>query len=120
MGDRSVALCDRSATLRDRSATLRDRHPTVASSLNTLALLYYAQGRYQEAEPFLGETVQRFADLLGENHPNSKIVRKNFELFLKEALAQLSAGIAQQPHRRNFRAFPAPKPLNIHPNPFKI
>jgi tetratricopeptide (TPR) repeat protein len=67
---------------------LGDRHPDVASSLNNLAYIYASQGRYAAAEPLYAEAVELFADLLGENHPNTKIVRKNFEIFLQQAIEQ--------------------------------
>ena len=34
-----------------RKELLGDRHPSVATSLNSLALLYKSQGRYEAAEP---------------------------------------------------------------------
>ena len=56
---------------------LGEEHPSVATSLNNLAGLYRAQGRYEEAEPL-------FEKLLGPTHPNTKIIRSNFEIFLRE------------------------------------
>src|SRR5208337_5550168 len=39
-------------SLRVAEATFGEQHPDVVTSLNNLASLYEAQGRYAEAEPF--------------------------------------------------------------------
>ena len=57
-------------------------HPDTAQSLNNLAALYYAQGRYSEAAPLFKEAVEIMERVLGAEHPNTKIVRENYEGLL--------------------------------------
>ncbi len=45
-------------------------HPDVAQSLNNLALLYYAQGRYDVAEPLHKRALAIEEKALGPDHPN--------------------------------------------------
>ena len=42
----------------------------LADSLNNLALLYYAQGRYEEAELLYQQALQLKQELLGDRHPD--------------------------------------------------
>ncbi len=41
----------------------------VANSLYNVAHLYFSQGRYSEAEPFLGQALEIFEQRLGSNYP---------------------------------------------------
>jgi hypothetical protein len=50
---------------------LGPRHPDTLISLNNLALLYRAQGRYSEAEPLYREALQASREVLGPRHPNT-------------------------------------------------
>ena len=59
-------------------------HPDTAESLNNLAGLYRAQGRYAEAAPLLKEAVEIMERVLGAEHPNTKIMRDNYERLLAE------------------------------------
>ena len=45
------------------------QHPDVAASLNNLALLYRAQGRYGEAEPLYQRALAIYEAVLGTQHP---------------------------------------------------
>ncbi|MGF2037496.1 MAG: tetratricopeptide repeat protein, partial [Nostoc sp. CmiVER01] len=47
-----------------------DEYPNVAISLNNLALLYYSQGRYSDAEPLFIEALSMKKRLLGNEHPD--------------------------------------------------
>ncbi len=47
------------------------RHPSTLTSMNNLAALYRAQGRYGEAEPLYRETLQLSREVLGPRHPNT-------------------------------------------------
>ncbi|OYQ64010.1 hypothetical protein B9G53_13750 [Pseudanabaena sp. SR411] len=58
-------------------------HPSVAASLNNLALLYEAQGKYSEAEPLYLRAIQIFKKALGSGHPNTVTVRQNYEIMCK-------------------------------------
>ena len=64
-------------------------HPDTAGSLNNLALLYYAMGRYQSAEPLYLRALEIWFNRLGENHPNTQKVWSNFIYCL---LGAMSAG----------------------------
>jgi len=50
--------------------TLGSDHPDVANSLNSLALLRYAQGRYSEAELLYKRALAIWEKALGPDHPN--------------------------------------------------
>jgi len=63
---------------------LGSEHPNVALSMNNLAALYDAQGRYAEAEPLFKQALTMCEKMLGVNHPNTHTVRQNFEIFQKE------------------------------------
>jgi tetratricopeptide (TPR) repeat protein len=62
-------------------------HPDTANSLNNLALLYKAMGRYPEAERFFLGALEIFLNRLGENHPNTQRVCRNFINFLQKAIS---------------------------------
>ncbi|WP_071995629.1 tetratricopeptide repeat protein [Microcystis aeruginosa] len=47
-------------------------------SLNNLALLYYCQGRYTEAEPLYREAINIATQVLGDNHPHTQTVYQNY------------------------------------------
>ena len=49
---------------------LSPTHPSVANSLNSLALLYQAQGRYPEAEPLLQRALAIREQALSPTHPS--------------------------------------------------
>ncbi|MFN5613840.1 MAG: tetratricopeptide repeat protein, partial [Pseudanabaena sp.] len=58
--------------------------PDVANSLNNLAELYRAQGKYNEAEPFYLRAIQILEKALGSEHPNTVTVRQNYEIMYKD------------------------------------
>jgi tetratricopeptide (TPR) repeat protein len=47
---------------------LGPEHPNVATSLNNLAALYKAQGRYAEAEPLYRRALEIWEKALGPEH----------------------------------------------------
>ena len=55
---------------RYRENALGPDHPDVARSLNNLALLYQAQGRYADAEPLYKRSLDILEKALGPDHPN--------------------------------------------------
>ena len=57
--------------------------PTQRLSLHNLALLYEAQGKYAEAKPLYQRALAICEQALGPDHPNTKIVRQNYALFLQ-------------------------------------
>ena len=54
-----------------RESQLGADHPDTAASLNDLAGLYYAQGRYSEAEPLLKRSLAIRESQLGTDHPHT-------------------------------------------------
>jgi tetratricopeptide (TPR) repeat protein len=48
------------------------KQPEVAKTLNNLAALYYAQGRYAEAEPLYEQALAIAERALGSNHPTTE------------------------------------------------
>ena len=54
-----------------RRRVLGADHPDTADSLNNLAGLYHAQGRYDEAEPLYDEALSITRRVLGADHPNT-------------------------------------------------
>ncbi|WP_354119947.1 CHAT domain-containing protein [Bradyrhizobium sp. LA6.12] len=59
------------------------------SSLNNLAFLYQAQGRYGEAEPLFWETLQARRAVLGPRHPDTLVSLNNLA-FLYDAQGRYS------------------------------
>ena len=53
-----------------REAVLGAEHPDVATSLNNLAWLYQARGRYEAAEPLYQRALAIHEAVLGAQHPD--------------------------------------------------
>ena len=64
-------------------ATLGPEHPDVAGSLNNLAELYRAQGRYAEAEPRYQRALAIVEKVLGPEHPNVATILGNYVALLR-------------------------------------
>ena len=58
-------------------------HPRVAQCLHNLALLYYAQGRYLDAEPLWQRALALRERALGPDHPDVEVVRQNYLALLR-------------------------------------
>ncbi|MBE7384424.1 MAG: tetratricopeptide repeat protein [Leptolyngbya sp. SIO1E4] len=58
--------------------------PDVALSLNNLAGLYDAQGRYEEAEPLYTQALTLFEQILGPEHPYTQRVKDNLQILLEK------------------------------------
>ena len=56
----------------------------VAGTLNSLAVLYHAQGRYAEAEPLHQRALSIVEEALGLEHPHVAIVLENYAVLLRE------------------------------------
>jgi len=54
-----------------RQRVLGERHPDTITSMNNLAGLYYATGRYGDAEPLYEKALDLSREVLGEKHPNT-------------------------------------------------
>ena len=59
-------------------------HLDTAVSLNNLEGLYYEQGRYAKAAPVYMEAVEIMERVVGAEHPNTKMMRENYEVLLAE------------------------------------
>jgi tetratricopeptide (TPR) repeat protein len=67
-------------------------HPDVASSLNNLANLYRAQGRYSEAEPLYLRTLAILMNVVGKTHPHTQTAWGNFCYLVQQAVEAGQAG----------------------------
>ncbi|MDE5086117.1 MAG: tetratricopeptide repeat protein [Trichodesmium sp. St16_bin2-tuft] len=47
-----------------------------------MALLYESQGKYEAAEPLYLQAIEICIQSLGEEHPNTQTVLKNYQIFL--------------------------------------
>ena len=63
---------------------LGPEHPEVATSLNNLAALYKAQGRYAEAEPLYRRSLAIKEKALGPEHPSVATILANYAALLRE------------------------------------
>jgi tetratricopeptide (TPR) repeat protein len=68
-----------------RQKLLGEEHPDVADSLNNLAALYYAMGRYEEAIVYFQSAIALAQKVLGDNHPYTQGFMDNFTQLLREA-----------------------------------
>ncbi|NEP03655.1 tetratricopeptide repeat protein [Okeania hirsuta] len=75
-----------------RKQLLGSAHPDIATSLNNLAGLYKFQGRYTEAEPLFLKALTILFSQLGEEHPNTQTVMKNYGIFLQQVLNENRQG----------------------------
>ena len=65
-----------------REKALGPDHPDVAQALNNLAVLYYKQGRYAEAEPLYKRALAIGEKALGPDHPDVATALNNLaELY---------------------------------------
>jgi tetratricopeptide (TPR) repeat protein len=63
---------------------LGELHPSTATSLNNLASLYQAQGKYEQAEPLYERALAIYTQAFGLQHPGTKTIQENYALFLEE------------------------------------
>ncbi len=56
----------------------------MATSLNNLAELYHAQGKYPEAEPLYQRALAIWEKALGPEHPNVATVLENYAALLRQ------------------------------------
>jgi tetratricopeptide (TPR) repeat protein len=64
-----------------REEVLGPKHPDTVQSLNNLALLYYQQGQYQEAEPLLKRALEIREEVLSPKHPDTAESLNNLAVF---------------------------------------
>jgi tetratricopeptide (TPR) repeat protein len=58
-------------------------HPDTAQSLNNLAALYRAQGKYVQAEPLYQRALTICEQQLGPDHPDTATIQENYAELLK-------------------------------------
>ena len=75
----------------------------MATSLNNLALLYHAQGRYAEAEPLYQRALAIREKVLGPEHPHVATSLENYAALLKK----MGRGAEAEPLEARARAIRA-------------
>ncbi len=75
-----------------RENMLRQEHPHVATSLNNLALLFYAQGKCADAEPLFKRALAIQEKALGPEHPEVATVLENYADLLLQTKRETEAG----------------------------
>ena len=71
-------------TYEDAVEKLGEQHTVTITSLNNLAVLYKATGRYAEAEPFYSRALALRRQVLGERHPHTFHSLSNLALLYKD------------------------------------
>src|SRR5260370_17226488 len=66
---------------RIRQKVLGSEHPDTATSLNSLALLYWATGEYAKAEPLYQEALRILQKVLGKEHPDTANSLENLAML---------------------------------------
>jgi tetratricopeptide (TPR) repeat protein len=79
------SLIERTLAINEKN--LGAEHPATASSLNSLALLYYSQEHYAEAEMLLQRALRIFEKTLGAEHPNTQTVEASL-IQLREKMQE--------------------------------
>jgi len=74
-----------------REKVLGPEHPDTALSLNNLALLYYNQGNYDDAEPLYKRGLAIYEKALGPKHPNTIVIRGNLSKLYERAKTKQSS-----------------------------
>ncbi len=70
---------------------LGPEHPRVAGSLNNLAALYEAQGKYGEAEPLHKRALAIREKALGAEHPHVALSLENYAALLRKTGRDIEA-----------------------------
>jgi hypothetical protein len=61
---------------------LGEIHPSYATRLNNLAGLYKVTGKYDLAEPLYLQAIEILETTLGNDHPNTKAGKANYQDLL--------------------------------------
>ena len=80
-----------------RALAIRERvlgpdHPDTSHSLNNLAALYQAQGKYEQAEPLYQRALTIYTRAFGPQHPGTKTIQRNYDGFLEEKKRKGASG----------------------------
>ena len=68
----------------EEAESFGEQDPRLATSLNNLAELYRAQGKYAEAEPLYQRALAILEKALGPEHPNVATSLDNYAALLRE------------------------------------
>ena len=84
----SAAMFTINSPYQDRCLAMREKalgpdHPDTASSLSNLAVLYYEQGKYTEAEPLCKRALAMREKALGPDHPDTATSLSNLGLIYR-------------------------------------
>jgi tetratricopeptide (TPR) repeat protein len=79
-------------SLEIREKALGPEHPNLATSLNNLAVLYRAQGKYAEAEPLYKRSLAIMEKALGPDHPNVALILNNLAVLYRAQGKDVQAG----------------------------
>ncbi|UCE58766.1 MAG: serine/threonine protein kinase [Phycisphaerales bacterium] len=82
LGEYKTATKHAEAAVRIRLKELGEGHPDTLDSMNTLALLYKYQGRFDEAEPLYVRTLQVRQRVLGGEDPQTLETMNNLAVLL--------------------------------------
>jgi tetratricopeptide (TPR) repeat protein len=74
-----------------REKSLGAEHPEVATSLNSLAVLYYLQGRYAQAEPLFRRAIAIQEKGPGAEHPRVAQTLMNYAALLRKTKRKAEA-----------------------------
>jgi tetratricopeptide (TPR) repeat protein len=77
---------------------LGPEHPLTASSLSNLALLYKAQGKYEQAEPLYERALAIMERQLGPKHPLTLRAQRNYVALLR-AMGREAEAVALETKR---------------------
>ncbi len=80
----AVAQDDAEQHGQDQDPEPTSRDPPTAVLLNDLALLYYTQGHYAQAEPLYRRSLAIWEKALGLEHPDVATVLENYAALLRE------------------------------------
>lgn len=56
-----------------------EKHVSIGFNLNNIGVAYRDKGQYDEALIYLYQSCEMLKELLGENHPNIKVIIGNIE-----------------------------------------
>jgi hypothetical protein len=59
-------------------------HPTIGNNLNSLALVYFGQGRYTDAEALFLRSLNIYETSLPPRHPDLALVLENYAMLLRQ------------------------------------
>jgi len=92
-------------------STLGPEHPCVGVSLNSLAGLYFHQGKYSEVEPLYMRSLGIVEKALGPEHPNVAQSLENYAAFLRN-MNRKNEAAKMEARAKEIRAISLPNLIN--------